>query len=67
MENLTLTKLALISRRAREDSKFQFTSLVHLLNVEFLRECYQSLGKEKGGGINGKCYFILLLPSREID
>src|SRR4030042_1777592 len=53
MDNSTPTKLALITRRAREDSKFQFTSLTHLLNVEFLRGCYRSLGKEKAGGIDG--------------
>jgi len=53
MDNPTLTKLALITRRAREDSKFQFTSLAHLLNVEFLRGCYRTLGKEKAGGIDG--------------
>lgn len=56
MENLTLTKLALISRRAREDSTFQFTSLAHLLNVEFLRGCYRSLGKEKASGIDGRSW-----------
>ena len=53
MENPTPTKLALISRRACEDSKFQFTSLDHLLNVEFLRGCYRTLGKEKASGIDG--------------
>ena len=51
METLTSTKLALVSRRARENSKFQFTRLAHLLNVAFLRECYKSLGKEKACGI----------------
>jgi group II intron reverse transcriptase/maturase len=56
MENLTLTKLALISRRAREDSTFQFTSLAHLLNAEFLRGCYRSLGKEKASGIDGRSW-----------
>jgi len=56
MENLTLTKLALISRRAREDSTFQFTSLAHLLNSEFLRGCYRSLGKEKASGIDGRSW-----------
>ncbi len=56
MENLTLTKLALISRRAREDSTFQFTSLAHLLNSEFLRGCYRSLGKEKACGIDGRSW-----------
>jgi len=56
MGNPTLTKLALISRRAREDGKFQFISLAHLLNAEFLRECYGLLGKEKACGIDGKSW-----------
>lgn len=56
MDNPTLTKLALITRRAREDSKFQFTSLAHLLNVEFLRGCYRTLGKEKASGIDGRSW-----------
>ena len=53
MEDLTLTKLALVSRRARKDPKFQFTSLAHLLNAEFLRGCYKSIGKDKACGIDG--------------
>jgi RNA-directed DNA polymerase len=56
MDNLTPTKLALISRRARQDSKLRFTSLAHLLNTGFLRECYLSLGKEKACGIDGKSW-----------
>jgi len=56
MDNLTPTKLALISRRARQDSNLRFTSLAHLLNAEFLRECYRSLGKEKAVGIDGKSW-----------
>ena len=56
MENLTLTKLALVTRRAREDPKFQFTSLAHLLNAEFLRGCYESIGKDKACGIDGKSW-----------
>lgn len=56
MENLTRTKLALVARRAREDSTFQFTSLAHLLDVEFLRECYGSLGKEKACGVDGRSW-----------
>jgi len=61
MENLTLTKLALISRRSRQDSKFKFTSLAHLLNVEFLRECYGSLGKEKALAISGKYHIFVVV------
>jgi hypothetical protein len=45
MENITLTKLALISQRARKDPKFQFTSLAHLLSEGFLKECYYRLGR----------------------
>ncbi len=56
MGNPTLTKLALISRRACEDSKFQFISLAHLLNCEFLRGCYRRLGKDKAGGIDGRSW-----------
>ena len=56
MDNPTLAKLALVSRRAREDSGFQFTSLAHLLNAEFLRGCYRSLGKEKACGIDGRSW-----------
>ncbi|GAG55870.1 unnamed protein product, partial [marine sediment metagenome] len=43
--NRTLTKLALISKRAREDSKFQFTSLAHLLDEE--HEEKRDFGREK--------------------
>jgi len=42
MDNITLTKLALITERARKEPKFQFTSLAHLLNEGFLKECYYS-------------------------
>jgi RNA-directed DNA polymerase len=53
MENITLTKLALISERARKEPKIQFTSLAHLLNKEFLKECYYSLGRDRASGIDG--------------
>ena len=33
-----------------------FTSLAHLLNGEFLRECYESLGKEKACGVDGRSW-----------
>jgi hypothetical protein len=39
-DNITLTKLALLSERARQDPKLQFTSLAHLLNAGFLKACY---------------------------
>ena len=53
MENITQTKLALISERARKDPKFQFTSLAHLLNAGFLKECYFDLGRDRASGIDG--------------
>jgi len=53
MENLTLTKLALISEKALREPKFQFTSLAHLLDERFLKECYLSLGRERASGIDG--------------
>ena len=53
MENLTPTKLALISEKARKAPKLQFTSLAHLLDEGFLKECYFSLGRERASGIDG--------------
>jgi len=53
MDNITLTKLALISERARKEPNLQFTSLAHLLNVECLKECYYSLGRDRASGIDG--------------
>jgi len=53
MDNITQTKLALISERARKDPKFQFTSLAHLLNAGFLKECYFDLGRDRASGIDG--------------
>lgn len=48
----TLYKLSLISGHARRDRKFQFTSLAHLLNEEYLRDCYKSLNRNKAVGID---------------
>ena len=45
-------KLSLISGRARRDHTFKFTSLAHLLDVEYLRDCYQSLNRNKAVGID---------------
>jgi retron-type reverse transcriptase len=48
----TWQKLSLISGHARRDADFQFTSLAHLLNVEYLRDCYYSLDRNKAVGID---------------
>ena len=53
MENRTLTKLALITQRTRKESQLQFTSLAHLLDVDFLRGCYFELGRDRASGIDG--------------
>lgn len=53
MENRTLTTLALISQRARKEPQLQFTSLAHLLDVDFLRGCYFELGRDRASGIDG--------------
>ncbi len=38
--------LPLIAGHARRDPAFRFTSLAHLLNEEFLRDCYYRLKKK---------------------
>ena len=48
----TWTKLSLISLHARRDRNLQFTSLAHLLDVEYLRGCYYSLNRNKAAGID---------------
>ncbi len=48
----TWQKLTLISGHAQRDPDFQFTSLAHLLNVEYLRDCYRSLNRNKAVGID---------------
>ncbi len=48
----TWQKLSLISGHARRDANFQFTSLAHLLNAEYLRDCYKSLNRNKAVGID---------------
>ena len=48
----TWQKLALISGHARRAPDFQFTSLAHLLNEEYLRDCYKSLNRNKAVGID---------------
>lgn len=46
------TKLAKIAQVAKEHPKEQFTSLVHLLNVEMLTECHHELSGNKASGID---------------
>jgi RNA-directed DNA polymerase len=53
MDNSTVALLPLISERARKEPNLQFTSLAHLLNKKFLRECYLELGRDRASGIDG--------------
>jgi len=46
------TELARIAQVAKEHPKEQFTSLVHLLNVETLLECHHELSGNKACGID---------------
>lgn len=48
----TWQKLSLITGHARRDQDFQFTSLIHLLDEEYLRDCYRSLKRNKAVGID---------------
>lgn len=54
MEVNTAEKLILIARKAKEDPKLKFTSLTHLLNASYLKECYQFLKKDKAAGVDGR-------------
>lgn len=54
MENTTVTKLALITKRSINDPEERFNNLLHLLNFEYLYECYLDLKKGKAAGIDGR-------------
>ena len=47
------TKLSSLSVRARENPREKFTSLVHRLTVDFLRECFRELKRNKASGVDG--------------
>ena len=48
----TESKLVLISKHAAEKPEMQFISLAHLLNTEFLRQCFYSLNRNKAVGVD---------------
>ncbi len=45
-------KLNQIAVRAKQDKRLKFTSLMHLINVENLAECYKELKRNKACGID---------------
>lgn len=53
LDHGTWTKLALITERARREPNCQFTSLAHLLDEEFLADCYHRLGRDRASGVDG--------------
>ena len=50
----TATKLGFITKRSKTNTQEKFTALAHLLNTEYLMECYKELKKRKAPGIDGK-------------
>jgi len=54
VENNTATKLTLIAKRSIAYPQEKFTSLKHLLNTEYLTDCYQELKTGKAAGIDGQ-------------
>lgn len=47
------TKLTRIAELAKSRPKMKFTSLVHLLNEESLKQCHYELPNKKATGIHG--------------
>ena len=54
MEIHTKDKLILIAKKAQEQPTLKFISLMHLLNAEYLQECYHLLKRGKAAGIDGR-------------
>ena len=48
----TWEKLSAIATCAKGDKTFEFTSLAHLLDVNFLKDCYYDLARNKAVGID---------------
>jgi len=47
------TKLSLISEKAAKEKQCRFNNLIHMLNVEGLKECFYLLKRDKANGIDG--------------
>ena len=47
------TKLQWIGEQARRDPKRVFTSLAHLIDVDFLKEAYRRTRKDASPGVDG--------------
>jgi group II intron reverse transcriptase/maturase len=56
MENNTATKLALITKKAKENKRLRFRSLIHHMNLEHLLTCFRSLKGGKAPGVDGRTF-----------
>lgn len=54
MEYTTETKLALITKIAGSEPSTKFTSLMHLLNAQYMFDCYKQLKRRKAAGVDGR-------------
>jgi RNA-directed DNA polymerase len=52
MDNYTATKLTFITKRSIEYPQDRFTTMIYLLNADYLYQCYQELKTGKAGGID---------------
>lgn len=54
VDNTTKFKLTLITKKAKDQPKLKFTSLMHLLNIEYLLECFSELNTRKASGVDNR-------------
>jgi len=47
------TKLSSLTVRAGENPRLKFTSLAHLLTVDFLKQCFRELKRDRASGVDG--------------
>lgn len=52
VDNTTKFKLTLIAKKATEQPKLKFTSLTHLLNTEYLLQCFAELKSHEAPGVD---------------
>lgn len=50
----TVTKLVLIAKKATEDKQTKFSSLMYLLNEDYLHECFKMLKRGKAAGVDDR-------------
>ena len=50
----TATRLTFITKRSKREPQGKATALAHLLNEEYLADCYKELKRNKAPGIDGR-------------